>query len=110
MRTVFVYTSMTDEEHCIDVQKFMKEHGYSDIVHCKRDFMMWIGKNKHFEEIFSVSVVGFKADTFRENYSEYIKYEDEGWFDDRVFVLEAPQEIYDEIAGLKDDCIEILED
>ena len=59
---------------------------------------------------FIVNVVGFNADTFRERYSEYIKSEHEGWFDDRVFELEAPQEIYDEIDNLKDDCIEILED
>lgn len=59
---------------------------------------------------FKVNVVGFNANTFRDNYSEYIKSEYDSWFDDRVFVLEAPQEIYDEIAGLKDECIEILED
>lgn len=51
MRTVFVYTSMTGEEHRIDVQKFMKDYGYTDIVLCKRSLMMWIGKNKHFEEV-----------------------------------------------------------
>lgn len=59
---------------------------------------------------FRVNVVGFNADTFRENYSEYIKSEHEGWFDDRVFELQAPQEIYDEIAELKEELIEILED
>ena len=59
---------------------------------------------------FRVNVVGFNADTFRDNYSEYIKSEHEGWFDDRVFELEAPQEIYDEIAGLREELIEILED
>ena len=54
-------------------------------------------------------MVGFNADTFRDNYSEYIKSEHEGWFDDRVFELEAPQEIYDEIDNLKEELIEILE-
>ena len=59
---------------------------------------------------FRVNVVGFNADQFRDNYSEYIKSEHEGWFDDRVFELEAPQEIYDEIDNLKEELIEILED
>ena len=59
---------------------------------------------------FKVNVVGFNADTFRDNYSNYIKAEYDSWYDDSVFELEAPQEIYDEIAGLKDECIEILED
>jgi hypothetical protein len=59
---------------------------------------------------FKVNVVGFNANTFRDNYSEYIKSEYDSWYDDSVFELEAPQEIYDEIDNLKDECIEILED
>lgn len=59
---------------------------------------------------FRVNVVGFNADQFRDNYSEYILSEREGVYDDRVFELEAPQEIYDEIDDLKEECIEILED
>lgn len=59
---------------------------------------------------FKVNVVGFNADTFRENYSKYIKTEHEGLYENRVFELEASQGIYFEIAGLKDECIEILED
>lgn len=51
MRTIFVYTSMSGEEHRIDVHEFMKEHGYTDIVQCKRNLMGWIGINKHFEEV-----------------------------------------------------------
>lgn len=51
MKTYFVYTSMSGEEHHIDVQKFMKENGYTDIVQCKRSLMGWIGTNKHFEEV-----------------------------------------------------------
>ena len=51
MSTYFVYTSPTGEEHRIKVEKFMQEYGYSDIVHCKRNLMGWIGINKHFEEI-----------------------------------------------------------
>lgn len=51
MKTYFVYTSMSGEEHRIDVEKFAKKHGYSDIGHCKRNLMMWVGTNKHFEEL-----------------------------------------------------------
>ena len=59
---------------------------------------------------FKVNVVGFNADTFRENYSKYIKSEHDVYFENVEFELVAPQEIYDEIAGLKEECIEILED
>ena len=59
---------------------------------------------------FTVNVVGFNADTFFIVYADYIKSWHEGWFDDRVFELEAPQEIYDEIDNLKEELIEILED
>lgn len=59
---------------------------------------------------FRVNVTGCNVETFMINYAGYIKSWHEGWFDDRVFELEAPQEIYDEIAGLKEECIEILED
>lgn len=51
MNEVFVYTSMSGEEHRIDVNEFMKKHGYTDVSHCKRNLMMWIGINKHFEEL-----------------------------------------------------------
>lgn len=61
-------------------------------------------------QTFKVNVVGFNVKIFMIAYAEYIKSWHESWFDDRVFELEAPQEIYDEIAGLKDECIEILED
>lgn len=47
----FIYTSMRGEVHRIDVDKFMKENGYSDRVLCKRNLMRWIGVNKHFEEV-----------------------------------------------------------
>ena len=59
---------------------------------------------------FRVNVVGFNADTFREIYSEYIKSEHEVYFENVEFELQAPQEIYDEIAGLKEEMIEIMED
>ena len=58
---------------------------------------------------FRVNVVGFNADIFRERYSEYIKSEHEVYFENVVFELEAPQEIYDEINDLKEELIEILE-
>jgi len=49
MKTYFIYTSASGEEHRIDVEKFMQEYAYNDIVHCKRNLMGWIGTNKHFE-------------------------------------------------------------
>lgn len=59
---------------------------------------------------FRVNVVGFNADVFRDNYSEYIKSEHEVYFENVVFELQAQQEIYDEIDDLKEEMIEILED
>ena len=59
---------------------------------------------------FSVNVIGFNVETFMIAFASYIKSWHEGWFDDRVFELRAPQKIYDEIAGLKEECIEIMED
>lgn len=59
---------------------------------------------------FSVNVIGYNIVPFTIAYAGYIKSWHEGWFDDRVFVLEAPQDIYDEINNLKEECIEILED
>jgi hypothetical protein len=59
---------------------------------------------------FSVNVIGFNVETFMINYADYIKSWYEDWFGDRVFELEAPQEIYDEIDNLKEEMIEILED
>lgn len=59
---------------------------------------------------FSVNVIGFNADIFRERYSEYIKSEHEVYFENVEFELQAPQEIYDEIDNLKEELIEIWED
>lgn len=59
---------------------------------------------------FTVNVIGYNVETFMILYACYIMAWHEGWYDDRVFELEAPQEIYDEIAGLKEECIEIIED
>ena len=49
MKTYFVYTSMSGKEYRINVEEYMKTYGYSDMVHCKRNLMGYIGKNKHFE-------------------------------------------------------------
>lgn len=59
---------------------------------------------------FSVNVIGFNVETFMIRYAGYIKSWHESWFNDRVFKLQAPQEICDEIAELKEEFIEILED
>ena len=50
---------------------------------------------------FSVSVIGCNADTFLENYGEYIKAFRNDGFGNKVFFLNAPQSVKDEIAGLK---------
>ena len=59
---------------------------------------------------FRVNVVGFNADIFRDNYSEYIKSEREVYFENVEFELQAPQEIYAEIDNFKEELIENLED
>lgn len=59
---------------------------------------------------FRVNVVGFNADLFADNYADYIKSSKEVYFDNVEFELEAPQEVYDEIAGLTEELIEIMED
>jgi hypothetical protein len=58
---------------------------------------------------FKVSVVLFNTDKFRDDYSQYITSETEDYVN-VVFTLNAPQNIYDEIAGLKEECIEIIEE
>lgn len=57
---------------------------------------------------FRVNVAGFNADTFRDNYSKYIKSEHEVYFENVEFELQAPQEIYDEIDNLKEEMIEVV--
>ena len=59
---------------------------------------------------FEVNVIGFNVKNFMIAYAGYIKSWHESWFNDRVFELQAPQEIYDEIDNLKEEFIEILED
>lgn len=56
---------------------------------------------------FSVSVIGCNADTFLENYGEYIKAFRNDGFGNKVFFLNAPQSVKDEIAGLNEEWIEI---
>ena len=57
---------------------------------------------------FQVSVIGLNANTFREKYQQYIKKEHEMYFENILFELEAPQNIYDEINGLEEEMIEIV--
>lgn len=59
---------------------------------------------------FRVNVVGFNADLFADNYADYIKSSKEVYFDNVEFELQAPQEVYDEIEGLTEELIEIMED
>lgn len=56
---------------------------------------------------FSVSVIGCNADTFQENYGEYIQAFRNDWFGNKVFFLDAPQSVKEEIAGLNEEGIEI---
>ena len=58
---------------------------------------------------FKVSVVLFNADKFRDDYSQYITSETEDYIN-AVFTLKAPKNIHDEIEGLKEECIEIIEE
>ena len=59
-------------------------------------------------EKFDVCVVGFNADQFREIYKNYISAEYEDDFENVIFTLNAPTGVYDEIAELTEECIEIL--
>lgn len=59
---------------------------------------------------FRVNVIGFNVPVFMINYASYIIKWEHGWFDDRIFTLNAPAEVYDEISGLTEECIEILDD
>lgn len=56
---------------------------------------------------FSVSVIGCNADTFLLNYGEYIQAFRNDGFGNKVFFLDAPQSVKDEIAGLNEEGIEI---
>ena len=56
---------------------------------------------------FRVSVIGCNSDTFQENYGEYIQAFRDGMMGDKVFFLDAPEDVKDEIAGLNEEGIEI---
>ena len=57
---------------------------------------------------FRVSVVGFNADLFRDNYRQYITCEDNDYCGNVVFELRAPSFIHDEIDNLKEELIDII--
>lgn len=57
---------------------------------------------------FGVSVIGCNADTFQENYGEYIQAFRDDVMGNKVFFLDAPQSVKDEIAGLDEEGIEII--
>lgn len=59
---------------------------------------------------FQVNVIGCNVLAFMLAFSNYIVKWEQGWFEDRIFTLNAPAEVYDEISGLTEECIEILED
>jgi len=62
------------------------------------------------ETTFDVSVMECNAEKFSEDYSEYIESEFTDYFGNHVFNLTAPQEVRDEISGLGEEGIEILDE
>ena len=56
---------------------------------------------------FNVSVIGCNADVFFNNYKKYVIDQYPSLYDNMIFALNAPQEIYDEIKGLTEEGIEI---
>ncbi len=65
---------------------------------------------KEKEITFDVNVIECNADKFNEDYKDYINFADETPFGDWFFSLTAPQSVYEEIAGLEEECITILEE
>ena len=57
---------------------------------------------------FQVNVIGFNIPVFMINYASYIIKWEQSWFDDRIFTLNAPDEVYNEISGLTEEFIEIV--
>ena len=57
--------------------------------------------------IFAVNVIGCNAETFKNNYGQYIQAYRNGVMDNKVFYLSAPQSIMDEISSLTEEGIEI---
>lgn len=58
---------------------------------------------------FLVSVIGFNAKQFESNYASYITNKNGDYDSSMEYVLNAPQTIYDEINGLSEEFIEIIE-
>lgn len=57
---------------------------------------------------FSVNVIGFNAENFACNYSTFVKSRREDYFGNVAFDMQAPRYIYDEIAGLSEEFIDIV--
>lgn len=57
---------------------------------------------------FKVSVAGYNAELFRENYRKFIVNIENDYCDNILFTLRAPQTIKDEIGMLTDECIDII--
>ena len=59
--------------------------------------------------IFSVSVIGCNAELFEQNYNKFIL-EGSGDFDtNRLYTLNADEDVYNEIKDLQDDGIEVVD-
>jgi hypothetical protein len=56
---------------------------------------------------FGVSVIGCNADTFECKYNKYITSFRDGAMDNKIFYLDAPQFIKDEISELGEEGIEV---
>lgn len=59
---------------------------------------------------FHVDVVGFNAELFRDNYSEYVMEEEDDYFGNFTFHMCAPLEVYEEIKDLREEMIVINEE
>lgn len=57
---------------------------------------------------FSVNVIECNAETFQNNYAEYIKAYRNDNYDNKVFFMEAPENVYDEIKKLEEEGITIM--
>lgn len=59
--------------------------------------------------IFYVSVIEYNADKFVEDFFDYIvdQYKDE--YDNLIFEMEAPQEIYDKVSDLIEEGVDIFD-
>ena len=57
---------------------------------------------------FAVEVIGCNAETFKNNYAQYVQAYRDGVMDNKVFYLSAPQGVMDEISSLSEEGIEII--